>query len=175
MAFSRRLDIIESDYGRRCGWFIERDGERIAALVDMRWEDMFWDSYRLEVLTSDPGKQAILYSREFWADLTGVAFRDRALGEVALRPLAAVNASETLTANGRVSMRWLWLPVHCEPWHWLALRLRRLWRAKHITGEAAGIIGQRGRLLDVFRRRNIIVWRGGWQHFDAPEKEGFFL
>ena len=39
----------ESDFGRRFGWFIERDGERIGDLEYIRWDEgtQFWHEYRL--------------------------------------------------------------------------------------------------------------------------------
>jgi hypothetical protein len=39
----------ESDFGRRFGWFIERDGERIGELEYVRWDPVaqFWHEYRL--------------------------------------------------------------------------------------------------------------------------------
>ena len=39
----------ESDFGRRFGWFIERDGQRIGELEYVRWdcESQFWHDYRL--------------------------------------------------------------------------------------------------------------------------------
>ena len=39
----------ESDFGRRFGWLIERDGERIGELDYLRWDSVaqFWHEYRL--------------------------------------------------------------------------------------------------------------------------------
>jgi hypothetical protein len=39
----------ESDFGRRFGWFIEKDGERIGELDYVRWDSsaQFWHEYRL--------------------------------------------------------------------------------------------------------------------------------
>jgi hypothetical protein len=38
-----------SDFGRRFGWFIEKDGERIGELDYLRWDSyaQFWHEYRL--------------------------------------------------------------------------------------------------------------------------------
>lgn len=38
-----------SDFGRRFGWFIERDGVRIGELEYVRWDDasQFWHEYRV--------------------------------------------------------------------------------------------------------------------------------
>ena len=45
----KRQAAAESDFGRRFGWFIERDGERIGELDYVGWESgaQFWHEYRL--------------------------------------------------------------------------------------------------------------------------------
>lgn len=45
----KRRAAEESDFGRRFGWFIERDGERIGELDYVRWDShaQFWHEYRL--------------------------------------------------------------------------------------------------------------------------------
>ncbi|MGL4420271.1 MAG: hypothetical protein ACRCZF_06380, partial [Gemmataceae bacterium] len=53
-SYDQRLRIWESNYGRDAGWVIERQGEVIAVLTDPRFEDMFWDSYRMDVVASGP-------------------------------------------------------------------------------------------------------------------------
>ena len=39
----------ESDFGRRFGWFIERDGVKVGELDYIRWDSevQFWHEYRL--------------------------------------------------------------------------------------------------------------------------------
>jgi hypothetical protein len=39
----------ESDFGRRFGWFVERDGVRVGELDYLRWDSdaQFWHEYRL--------------------------------------------------------------------------------------------------------------------------------
>jgi hypothetical protein len=39
----------ETDFGRRYGWFIERDGERIGELDYIRWDSLaqFWHEYSI--------------------------------------------------------------------------------------------------------------------------------
>ncbi len=61
-----RLRIIEADYGRTSGWYVEIDGRKLARLVDPQFEDMFWITYRLEPLTEDSTDRALLNSAEFW-------------------------------------------------------------------------------------------------------------
>jgi len=45
----KRRAAEESDFWRRFGWFIERDGERIGELDYMRWDSQaqFWHEYRV--------------------------------------------------------------------------------------------------------------------------------
>ncbi len=45
----KRRAAQESDFGRRFGWFIERDGKRIGELDFIRWDPaaQFWHEYRL--------------------------------------------------------------------------------------------------------------------------------
>jgi hypothetical protein len=40
-AYCRRLQILETNYGRQAGWYVEWRGERIAELTDVRMEEMF--------------------------------------------------------------------------------------------------------------------------------------
>ncbi len=53
--YARRLRIWETDFGRDSGWVIERQGETIAILTEWRSEEMFWDSYLLEIVAADSG------------------------------------------------------------------------------------------------------------------------
>jgi hypothetical protein len=127
MKYSRRLDILESALGRKGSWFLEKDGERLAALVDVRYPEMFWDSYRVEIITADPEKCAALYTDKFWMAVD-LVFRDREFGEICCGAMPAINAVQTLREEGRISMRWLWLPVVGAPWHSVAIWVRRRWR-----------------------------------------------
>lgn len=45
----KRRAARESDFGRRFGWFIEKDGQRIGELDYVRWDSdaQFWHEYRL--------------------------------------------------------------------------------------------------------------------------------
>src|SRR5262249_14737196 len=83
--YGRRLRIWETNYGRSCGWVIERDGQAIAVLTEPRFEDMFWDSYRMEIVAEDPELRARLRTKEFWAraEGEGLVWRNREFGEMA--------------------------------------------------------------------------------------------
>src|SRR5438128_6180541 len=67
MGMNGRLRVLETNYGRDSGWYVEVDGQRVAVLTDPRCQDMFWDTYRLQPLTSDPGAMDQFYSAEFWS------------------------------------------------------------------------------------------------------------
>jgi hypothetical protein len=54
----RRLPIFASYCGRQGGWFVEYQGRCLAALTDPRFVDMFWDSYRIEIVTDDPRRHS---------------------------------------------------------------------------------------------------------------------
>ena len=48
--FKKRSRLAEeSDYGRRFGWFIERDGTTVGELEYLRWlsDSQFWHEYRI--------------------------------------------------------------------------------------------------------------------------------
>jgi hypothetical protein len=49
----------ESDFGRRFGWFVEKDGEKIGELDYVGWDPLgqFWHEYRL---TSSKSEDAVV-------------------------------------------------------------------------------------------------------------------
>jgi len=53
----------ESNFGRRFGWYIERNGERLGELDYLRWDSygQFWHDYELKWL---PGKEVQPYQHE---------------------------------------------------------------------------------------------------------------
>jgi hypothetical protein len=78
----RRLRIFEADGGRGFGWFVEKDGRRLAALSDPRFEDMFWYSYDVEPLGETDAERAAVFTKELWHQ-PGLVYRNRVTGEVA--------------------------------------------------------------------------------------------
>jgi hypothetical protein len=116
---NRRLRVIESGYGRDKGWFVEVGGHRLAALTDCQWEDMFWDSYRVEPLATDPLLLELVLSDEFWnrIDIYRQVYRSRAFDEVAPNAFPACRDTGTdVSETGRVIMRGLYLAVPEYPW-----------------------------------------------------------
>jgi hypothetical protein len=128
--YQRRLRIWETDYGRESGWFIERQGQRIAVLTEPRWEEMFWDSYRMQIVTDDLALRQQLLTKEFWlkAEMEGLVWRNREFDEVAE---CAFPALSPFPEPGRLMMRGLYLPLRQPwPWDWVLLRLRRWLRLR---------------------------------------------
>ena len=48
---------VESDYGRRYGWFVEQNGERVGELDYVRWDSelQFWHEYRVSWIKERSG------------------------------------------------------------------------------------------------------------------------
>jgi hypothetical protein len=113
-AYLRRIRIFETDYGRNCGWYVERRGQRVAVLTDPRWEDQFWYSYRLEVVTDDPDLAARILTKAFWVgpESEHVAYRNREIGTIAPD---AFPGGQPFLEPGRLMMRGLYFPMG-EPW-----------------------------------------------------------
>ena len=95
-----RLRLFEADYGRDFGWFVEKDGRRIAALTDPRFEDMFWYSYAVEPLGDAERKQ--IFAPHFW-DQPDLIYRYRVTDEVV--PNAFPAGAAPTEQNPRVWMR----------------------------------------------------------------------
>ena len=124
---TRRLRIIESDYGRNYGWYVERNGRRIAALTDPVWdcESQFWFRYRVVPLSDDPADLAFLRSDACWNASGEAIYRNREFGEIACSAFGQIGAAEVVCETGEVSMRFLhlWVPDYfCD---WLLAWLRR--------------------------------------------------
>jgi len=58
--------IWESDYGQEYGWLIKKGGELIAKLSDCIGTEMFWASYKVEILTPNKGLIEQLQNPVFW-------------------------------------------------------------------------------------------------------------
>ncbi len=134
--YDQRLRIWETNCGRDAGWVIERQGETIALLTDPRFEDTFWDSYRMEIVTATADLRQRMQTVEFWslAESEGLVWRSREFGEVAN---GAFPALSPFPEPGRLSMRELYLPIAAPLW-WdrLVLWWRRR-RQKHTEPDGA--------------------------------------
>ena len=45
---------------------VERHNRAVANLVDPKFHDMFWLSWRIEPLTDDPQERELLYTTDYW-------------------------------------------------------------------------------------------------------------
>ena len=104
----RRLQILETNYGREAGWVMKYRGDSIALLTDFQCLDMFLDSYHVEPLTKDvEDRHMLMSSHEFWQE-GAFTFRNRLFGEIAPYAIALGISDST---NGRVTMRGLYLTI----------------------------------------------------------------
>lgn len=53
-SLARARCLLASDHGRRDGWYVELNGNRIGELSDVRWEAMFCDSYAVTAARAHP-------------------------------------------------------------------------------------------------------------------------
>jgi hypothetical protein len=108
--YLHRLRIWETDYGRVPGWLVERDGHPIAQLTEPRFEEMFWDSYRLEILTDDAELRCRMLTSEFWnhAESERLVWRSREFGEQAPN---AFPSGDPFPEPGRLMIRGLYLSI----------------------------------------------------------------
>jgi hypothetical protein len=113
MTYRHLLRLWRSNYGRKGGWLVEREGVPIAVLTDCRMYEMFWDSYRIEITTDDPQLQQQLLTPEFWIAETNLTWRSRAFGEVAPHAFSALTP---FPEPGRLLMRGLYL--YCRSPYW---------------------------------------------------------
>jgi hypothetical protein len=123
--YARRLRIWETDFGRDSGWVIERQGETIAILTEWRSEEMFWDSYLMEIVAADSGLRAQMLTKEFWAraESEGLVWRNREFGDIAKYAFPGLSP---FPEPGRLIMRGLYLSIgHPWPWDWIVLWFRR--------------------------------------------------
>ena len=107
---NRRRRLLETNYGRKCGWWIEVEGRRIARLEDPRFEDMFWDSYRLLPLTDHPEDRRLLHCKDFW-DACKAVYRNCEFDEVVPGAFASGSAEIRLRETGRLAVRGLYLDL----------------------------------------------------------------
>ena len=105
-----RVRIWETNYGRECGWIIEQKGQPIAILSDAQFHEMFWDSYKIDVVTDDPDLRERIASREFWAnaEAEGLVYRNKGFGCAAAFAFPALTP---YTEGGRLLMRGLYINI----------------------------------------------------------------
>lgn len=129
-ARERRLRIFETNYGRDAGWYVEHRGRTVAQLVDPRYEDMFWVSYRIELLAENPQDAELAMSAPRWLACE-FAFRNREFGDIVEH---AFPGGGPFSEDGRISMRGLYLVIP-DPSLWERLLLR--WRKSRLAARNA--------------------------------------
>lgn len=101
----RVCKLAESNYGRDDGWYIEFEGEVIGELVHPKFENMFWDSYK--IIPSDEKYNDLLFSESEWLKCE-FKFRNKELNEYASGAFPAGSQNDLLKKK-RVVMRALYL------------------------------------------------------------------
>lgn len=124
LAYQRRLEIWQSDFGRDEGWYVELEGVRVAELVDCQGQQMFWDAYRIVPLENELGIRDQLFQRAFWDNSQLLTFRNRKFGDIAE---SAWPAAKVFDEEGRVVMRSLYLSISAPTWFdgWVLWWLKR--------------------------------------------------
>ena len=127
MRYRDRLRLWESNYGAENGWEVLLDGKIVATLDCYRREDMFWATYRLSIIATDPLMKARLASKEFWIDEGAkLVFRNRTTGLISNTACPATNL---FIERGRIQFRGLYVDIRRpHPWDNFLLTCRRFWR-----------------------------------------------
>ena len=149
-------------------WNVELHGEVIATLTDPEFAEMFWVSFRLTPLTTDPQLREALYTDEFWNEGLGVGFRHAESREV-VGAFAQGSPSASLKKSGRVEMRGLYLPPKKSRWRQFGLRTLFV-LVTMVCIAAAWLIRQK-QWAD--ERRGFRFWQpngavGYWSHNNRP-------
>jgi hypothetical protein len=118
-----RLQIAESGYGQEYGWYVERDGKRLAILTEPKFADMFWVQYRIEPLSQAPAIVAALFEDTYWSS-PKYTFRNRKFPQHEIEAFGPVDSDRC-----HAELRGLYLEASFSWWErcrcW-----RRLWRAR---------------------------------------------
>jgi hypothetical protein len=95
----------ETDFGRRFGWFIERERRRIGELDYIRWDSLaqFWHEY--SVKWHDGGGSCISANPEAWIN-SKVALRNRHYTDVLIQ-----GSMVAPRAKGVIALRYASVPV----------------------------------------------------------------
>ena len=106
--FKHRRRIRATRFGRDSGWHVEFNGEVVAVLTDPRFHDMFWDSYRLEIVTADVELRQRMQTVEFWTidPTVTLTWRSREFGDVVDHAFAG---GDSFREPGRLIVRGLYL------------------------------------------------------------------
>ena len=90
-------------------WIGELDGKVVVRLYDPIQADMFWESYRIAIISDDPALAAKLRDRVFWSgnECLKLVWRNGASGKVARHAFSA-SKSYPFDDAGRLLIRGLY-------------------------------------------------------------------
>ena len=100
-------ETLTSDFGRRYGWFAEKDGEVVARLDYICWDEymQFWHDYQLNILK--PEMECLALDSNAWKQHSIV------LRNVKFTDVTAVDYIPSVKADHTISMRGLYVPDEC--------------------------------------------------------------
>jgi hypothetical protein len=116
--YRQLVEIWESNFGRDAGWMGLCDGAPAVLLDDCHWADMFWDTYRVEIVTEDPALEREMLAPDYWRGdgWARIVWGNLRFPEVEVLP-HSFPAAGGLDEAGRLPMRSLDLNVR-GPWPW---------------------------------------------------------
>ncbi|OEK08666.1 hypothetical protein A8C32_04240 [Flavivirga aquatica] len=62
--FKDKKELKKSNFGRDYGWYIEYEGKIVGELVDWKFTDMFWCSYKVVSICNE--WEHILFDEKLW-------------------------------------------------------------------------------------------------------------
>lgn len=99
-------------------WFLELNGQRLAVLYDPQWTEMFWNSYRVDLLVDVPDAVFRAYARRDW-DEGNFQLRHVESGLLVAEPLVAgfhvseIRGDMIYAPGGRIVLRCVYpIPSH---------------------------------------------------------------
>lgn len=102
-------------------WYVEYLDKRIALLTDPRWQNMFWETWYVEPLSTDAAERELTLTPEFWSEHgVNFVFRNREYGVFGWGFSGSLSFVED---SQRVQLRLLY-PV-IRPWLWENWIVRR--------------------------------------------------
>lgn len=125
----RRVEIYESDFGRKFGWDVYLKNILIAELTDSTWllDSQFWHEYNLTVLTDNSDIYRRMTQNDFWynsENLNNIRYVNKKYG---------TECTDVLSGNPfimgdqlKIRMRFLYVPVRLKLWDYIYSVLKKL-------------------------------------------------
>ncbi|WMX17274.1 hypothetical protein [Aureispira sp. CCB-E] len=105
-SINRVQDLLNSNHGRKYGWFIELNDEIIGELKNPKYVDMFWEAY--EIIPLNDKKETFVNSYFTWNN-PKLKFKNKTMNEYALYAYPSMLLNPQNSMNGVVNMRGLYL------------------------------------------------------------------